>query len=98
MHEHSLVGQIVFPKRELFQVGAIKLDDFVLMKTGDPEHLYSLWSVDSPDDLRLISISQDHMEISMINNEASTLLGYLDDDQYYLARKTSVLLLVMKMV
>lgn len=53
------------------------------MQTGDPEHVYSLWNVDNPNHIRMLYLSQGRVEIALSNNEASTLLGFLDDDQFY---------------
>lgn len=66
------------------------------MQTGDPEHLYSMWRVDSPDKIRLLSLSQDCLNITGIDNEASYLLDRLNDDQFYVVMKTLVPFLVKR--
>lgn len=57
------------------------------MKSGDPEHLYSLWNCDSPDDIRIISLSRSDVKITKTRqSEQNILCDFLNNDQYFLAK------------
>lgn len=74
----------------------LKLEDFALMETDDPEHLYSIWGVDSPEDRRLLSLKQSCFEISGFKTEPRVLCAYLNFDKFHRAIERSVTLLLFK--